>query len=131
MRMPSWPLIDISGLSSRPLRKRSFPTRRYLRSSCVGRAKRVSSTCLSSFGAAFDGTSAFAGAAPSLLSALARSPSWILSDLSADAVGAASRFACRGHALRRSDEHTFELQSLMRISYAVFCLKQKTHHTYV
>src|SRR3546814_19069865 len=37
---------------------------------------------------------------PSLLSALARSPSWILSDLSADAVGAASRFACRGHALR-------------------------------
>src|SRR3546814_8190282 len=26
----------------------------------------------------------------------------------------------------RSDEHTSELQSLMRISYAVFCLKQKT-----
>src|SRR3546814_7515401 len=25
----------------------------------------------------------------------------------------------------RSEEHTFELQSLMRISYAVFCLKQK------
>src|SRR3546814_8689269 len=32
---------------------------------------------------------------------------------------------------RRSDEHTSELQSLMRISYAVFCLKQKkiTHPT--
>src|SRR3546814_4716579 len=29
---------------------------------------------------------------------------------------------CRG---RRSEEHTSELQSLMRISYAVFCLKQK------
>src|SRR3546814_10162974 len=37
----------------------------------------------------------------------------------------------------RSEEHTSELQSLMRISYAVFCLKQKnvsaqlqtTHHT--
>src|SRR3546814_6314884 len=28
----------------------------------------------------------------------------------------------------RSEEHTSELQSLMRISYAVFCLKQKTHH---
>src|SRR3546814_4382957 len=28
---------------------------------------------------------------------------------------------------RRSEEHTSELQSLMRISYAVFCLKQKTH----
>src|SRR3546814_7653342 len=28
----------------------------------------------------------------------------------------------------RSEEHTFELQSLMRISYAVFCLKKKTKH---
>src|SRR3546814_7701063 len=28
-------------------------------------------------------------------------------------------------AARRSEEHTSELQSLMRISYAVFCLKQK------
>src|SRR3546814_7707600 len=33
----------------------------------------------------------------------------------------------------RSEEHTSELQSLMRISYAVFCLKKKkksTHHTH-
>src|SRR3546814_4605221 len=30
---------------------------------------------------------------------------------------------CRGD--RRSEEHTSELQSLMRISYAVFCLKKK------
>src|SRR3546814_9324900 len=29
----------------------------------------------------------------------------------------------------RSEEHTSELQSLMRISYAVFCLKTKKHHT--
>src|SRR3546814_2414387 len=29
-------------------------------------------------------------------------------------------------ALKRSEEHTSELQSLMRISYAVFCLKKKT-----
>src|SRR3546814_16050377 len=28
----------------------------------------------------------------------------------------------------RSEEHTSELQSLMRISYAVFCLKQKINH---
>src|SRR3546814_1840382 len=28
----------------------------------------------------------------------------------------------------RSEEHTSELQSLMRISYAVFCLKQKKHN---
>src|SRR3546814_10845479 len=29
----------------------------------------------------------------------------------------------------RSEEHTSELQSLMRISYAVFCLKKKSLHT--
>src|SRR3546814_9642463 len=30
----------------------------------------------------------------------------------------------------RSEEHTSELQSLMRTSYAVFCLKQKTNSTH-
>src|SRR3546814_6263944 len=36
----------------------------------------------------------------------------------------------RGFAvLRRSEEHTSELQSLMRISYAVFCLKKKNEKT--
>src|SRR3546814_2017588 len=30
--------------------------------------------------------------------------------------------------IARSEEHTSELQSLMRISYAVFCLKKKNHH---
>src|SRR3546814_1874060 len=30
----------------------------------------------------------------------------------------------------RSEEHTSELQSLMRISYAVFCLKKNTQQTY-
>src|SRR3546814_1916390 len=30
--------------------------------------------------------------------------------------------------IARSEEHTSELQSLMRISYAVFCLKKKTHN---
>src|SRR3546814_7827434 len=34
------------------------------------------------------------------------------------------REAVDGH---RSEEHTSELQSLMRISYAVFCLKKTTH----
>src|SRR3546814_6568424 len=33
-------------------------------------------------------------------------------------------------ARRRSEEHTSELQSLMRISYAVFCLKKKKRTTY-
>src|SRR3546814_2887683 len=32
-----------------------------------------------------------------------------------------------GHRPARPEEHTYELQSLMRISYAVFCLKQ--NHT--
>src|SRR3546814_9443595 len=31
---------------------------------------------------------------------------------------------------QRSEEHTSELQSLMRISYAVFCLKKKKTHTH-
>src|SRR3546814_4181247 len=36
-----------------------------------------------------------------------------------------------GHdRVRRSEEHTSELQSLMRISYAVFCLNNKTHNSY-
>src|SRR3546814_2564090 len=34
--------------------------------------------------------------------------------------------AARLAGWRRSEEHTSELQSLMRISYAVFCLKKKT-----
>src|SRR3546814_5667839 len=35
-------------------------------------------------------------------------------------------------ALPRSEEHTSELQSLMRISYAVFCLqKKKNHETHI
>src|SRR3546814_9506129 len=33
-------------------------------------------------------------------------------------------------ALCRSEEHTSELQSLMRISYAVFCLKKKNTNTH-
>src|SRR3546814_14047520 len=39
---------------------------------------------------------------------------------------------CRGRierlAVDRSEEHTSELQSLMRISYAVFCLKKKKNN---
>src|SRR3546814_1422934 len=34
---------------------------------------------------------------------------------------------CLQGGLQRSEEHTSELQSLMRISYAVFCLKKKKH----
>src|SRR3546814_10073450 len=46
--------------------------------------------------------------------------------------GSAARvraFALLDPRVRRSEEHTSELQSLMRISYAVFCLKKK-HKTH-
>src|SRR3546814_8102029 len=35
------------------------------------------------------------------------------------------------HSQVRSEEHTSELQSLMRISYAVFCLKKKILHKFI
>src|SRR3546814_4141937 len=38
----------------------------------------------------------------------------------------ASGSAAAGNGLARSEEHTSELQSLMRISYAVFCLQKKS-----
>src|SRR3546814_5460141 len=40
---------------------------------------------------------------------------------------AAKRRGISRSAWIRSEEHTSELQSLMRTSYAVFCLKKKTH----
>src|SRR3546814_2200794 len=43
--------------------------------------------------------------------------------------GGAARRLAGGLRLRRSEEHTSELQSLMRISYAVFCLKKKKNNT--
>src|SRR3546814_8152252 len=41
---------------------------------------------------------------------------------------AAFRSTIRRSIAGRSEEHTSELQSLMRISYAVFCLKKKKDH---
>src|SRR3546814_12447992 len=37
-------------------------------------------------------------------------------------------FGVRGAVVARSEEHTSELQSLMRTSYAVFCLKKKNKY---
>src|SRR3546814_9847199 len=52
--------------------------------------------------------------------------------LAADAADAGEDFLLflggMGHDQPRSEEHTSELQSLMRISYAVFCLKKKINH---
>src|SRR3546814_5995689 len=44
--------------------------------------------------------------------------------------GGSVRGRGKGSNCRRSEEHTSELQSLMRISYAVFCLKKKIHTHY-
>src|SRR3546814_7820988 len=62
---------------------------------------------------------------------------WIARDEAVAEIGAApwprsAQFAYDNES-PRSEEHTSELQSLMRISYAVFCLKKKkkrTHNTY-
>src|SRR3546814_2822248 len=57
-------------------------------------------------------------------------------DVQAEAV-ARGDFDGAGYAVHgrpsehRSEEHTSELQSLMRISYAVFCLKKKTYESYL
>src|SRR3546814_2447924 len=45
-----------------------------------------------------------------------------------DVAGLGKVARLRVGAHRRSEEHTSELQSLMRISYAVFCLKKKKKH---
>src|SRR3546814_7961665 len=39
------------------------------------------------------------------------------------------RIKCSATSCKRSEEHTSELQSLMRTSYAVFCLKKKNNNT--
>src|SRR3546814_4458081 len=61
--------------------------------------------------------SADRGAAPDRLSG--RAALWVVHRRERDRRG----------VLRRSEEHTSELQSLMRISYAVFCLKKKKKQT--
>src|SRR3546814_5231370 len=64
-----------------------------------------------------------------LVAGLRRFKRQALGELAATGVG---RIALGGKVAHRpvegrSEEHTSELQSLMRISYAVFCLKKKTH----
>src|SRR3546814_1260481 len=55
---------------------------------------------------------------------------WTRLSLDADPVTIAEAVKCSLLESRvdRSEEHTSELQSLMRISYAVFCLKKKTKY---
>src|SRR3546814_1319362 len=55
-------------------------------------------------------------------------PGWEYAMNAAEAVMAAGAQQCAVLMPPRSEEHTSELQSLMRISYAVFCLKKNTHN---
>src|SRR3546814_6454473 len=81
--------------------------------------------------AASDETPLLAAATRNVLDA-ASAQRWMLGVLAdigalmpaAFALGVCRRFGSDEH---RSEEHTSELQSLMRISYAVFCLKKKTN----
>src|SRR3546814_1360181 len=50
----------------------------------------------------------------------------LVAGIAALVAGAMSMAAGEYVSVSRSEEHTSELQSLMRISYAVFCLKKKT-----
>src|SRR3546814_9198755 len=58
--------------------------------------------------------------------ALGSSLSWQASKSTPSEKNSLSR---KKRALRRSEEQTSELQSLMRISYAVFCVKNNTNNT--
>src|SRR3546814_2400077 len=58
-------------------------------------------------------------------SAMVSACAWSQRRMRFSAIGAA---CARGATDDRSEEHTSELQSLMRISYAVFCLKQKKNN---
>src|SRR3546814_10826093 len=72
--------------------------------------KRVTAGCHFSVDAAED-----ISADPVLGPVFARHAHWLVSTPGIESIDAA----------RRSEEHTSELQSLMRISYAVFCLQKK------
>src|SRR3546814_9673931 len=54
---------------------------------------------------------------------------WVTSSRVLPGSASPSRVLKAFSVLLRSEEHTSELQSLMRISYAVFCLKQKNQST--
>src|SRR3546814_4860064 len=61
----------------------------------------------------------------SIRSASGSDPAAIAASARNSAAAITPRPARRPQCCRRSEEHTSELQSLMRLSYAVFCLKKK------
>src|SRR3546814_9474793 len=71
-------------------------------------------------------------ASPGTASAVSSSTRWDSPARSVTARSTITRPVTSKHralaGVARSEEHTSELQSLMRISYAVFCLKKKKHN---
>src|SRR3546814_6213225 len=68
--------------------------------------------------------------APLRVSASPREPKYLTrrrGDAERKGDGACGAKPCHAAISARSEEHTSELQSLMRISYAVFCLKKQRH----
>src|SRR3546814_16013118 len=61
------------------------------------------------------------------LTAVARAAARSVGALESSALGAGIDELTERALTERSEEHTSELQSLMRISYAVFCLKKKNN----
>src|SRR3546814_1638394 len=55
-------------------------------------------------------------------------PRWKPLALAPSPTSLSTFFGAGSEASSRSEEHTSELQSLIRISYAVFCLKKKIEH---
>src|SRR3546814_5799235 len=98
----------------------------------VVRTRNASSRCCAAFSggdfASFD-LSALVGSPSAAIVASARSSAAISSPANPSARPGDPCPAAISAAISssRSEEHTSELQSLMRISYAVFCLKKKTH----
>src|SRR3546814_6852889 len=60
---------------------------------------------------------------------ISRLDAMIVSHADIDHAGGARSVLQAVPVQQRSEEHTSDLQSLMRISYAVFCLKKKNTHT--
>src|SRR3546814_3619799 len=97
-----------------------------------------SDVCSSDLGSVSSSITSWTGKSSSGLARKAQAPLFrITQPLKVDrmskppAVGTAPLIRSSGMASRpvRSEEHTSELQSLMRISYAVFCLKKKRRET--
>src|SRR3546814_10206235 len=93
----------------------------------VGGSSGCGGTGASGFGVGSSGSGGIPGCEPKSLIIFLR----VIKNQRRAALWVSSLLPHGGTAAPRSEEHTSELQSLMRISYAVFCLKKKkkTHNT--